>query len=481
MKPTKHALTVLVILLALLISAVSECEENPSAPSDYYVDALGGDDANPGTMDEPWQSLTRVGSQTLVPGDVVHFKRGSVWQGESLRIGAQGEEGAPILFQPYGTGDAPRIEQGTIVFSGAAHVVVTGFEVTGARGAAVSLQQGTHHVEVSGNHLHHNFLGVWMGDGVGDNNRVVGNEIDTNSGHGVAVDEVFCSPGNETVIADNDIHGNVWHGIELSGNYHIVEYNHVYDNGANPDGTDDMPGHSGIHLFSRFHADEPDKGGDHNVIRYNVVHDTRDPSPAAADGNGIQMDMWCDDNFVHDNVVFHNDGPGIISFGGSRNTIVHNTLYDNGLLRGARPARTQLMIYSSDEVSAEDNVIADNIACSKDPDTYALFVGDDARTRGNTFSLDLCFNEAGGFLFGRGSEGSLSMDEWNAEPWADDRVGDPAFVDPSSHDLHLLPDSPAIDAATSVPGIVDDIDGDPRPCPGTAGPDIGADEYCPAS
>jgi hypothetical protein len=52
----------------------------------------------------------------------------------------------------------------------------------------------------------------------------------------------------------------------------------------------------------------------------------------------------------------------------------------------------------------------------------------------------------------------------------------PPFVSPT--DLHLLfTQTPLADAATPLPGITVDIDGDPRPTPGHSVPDMGADEF----
>ncbi|MEZ5043593.1 MAG: choice-of-anchor Q domain-containing protein [Saprospiraceae bacterium] len=52
---------------------------------------------------------------------------------------------------------------------------------------------------------------------------------------------------------------------------------------------------------------------------------------------------------------------------------------------------------------------------------------------------------------------------------------DPLFVDAANGDLHLQPCSPAIDAGTAT-NVQDDLDGNPRPFPGTA-VDMGAYEY----
>ncbi len=442
-------------------------------PGIFYVDALEGEDTNPGTLELPWRTLARVSGHDFAPGDHIRFRRGCVWEGEFLVITGEGTANSPIVYETYGSGDPPRIRGGGVGIDGAAHIILTGLEVEGGDYAGISLQNGAQHVVISGTRLHHNAAGIWMGNGVGMHNRIIGNVVYLNKGNGIAVDSAFCVPGEETIIAANEIYSNAWHGIELSGNYHIVEGNIVHGNGANPDGTDNLVGHSGIHLFSRYHESDPDQGGDHNIIRGNIVYDTRDRNAEATDGNGIQMDMWCDDNLVYNNVAWGNDGPGIIIYGGSRNGVFHNTLYGNGLHLGNRWAQTQLMVASSDEVVAADNLIVNNIAFSTQADAYAVFIGETSADLSNAFAHNLYFNTAGGNLIGRGSEGAIPLSEWNRTDWADDLVGDPRLANIATGDVHLLPDSPAIDAGERVSWLTSDFEGDPRP---SGGYDIGADE-----
>jgi parallel beta-helix repeat protein len=480
----RHKKLILFILFILLVECglfagwFSNALEARVVSGVFYVDAQNGDDTNPGTIEQPWQTLGKVANTGFAPGTRIRFKRGAVWDGEYLDIAAQGAENAPIVYEAYGTGNPPKIQNGAVALSGAQYAIVRNFEVTGSPYAGIALQDGTHHTQILSNTLHDNAGGIWTGNDVGMSNRMAENSIYLNQGNGIAIDSVFCTPGNETVIAYNEIYSNAWHGIELSGNYHIVENNVVYSNGANPDGTDDLVGHSGIHLFSRFHEGDPDMGGDHNIIRNNIVYDTRDRNDDATDGNGIQMDMWCDDNLVYNNIAYHNDGPGITIFGGSRNRIFNNTLYDNGLHLGYRWAKTQLMVGSSEEVAAADNAITNNIAFSTDEETFAVFIEDTSQPLDNVFAANLYFNAAGGNLTGRGSEGAVSLSEWNRMDWADDLEGNPLFMDAATWDFHLSSASPAIDTGRTVSWLLTDLDGNPRPCPAGGNYDIGVYELC---
>ena len=99
------------VLISLLAVSLAPCigpatSEIPSAT--YYV-ANNGDDDDTGTSpSSPWQTVARVNTASLEPGDRVLFRRGDEWY-EALTITTSGEAGKPILFGAYGTGPRPRI------------------------------------------------------------------------------------------------------------------------------------------------------------------------------------------------------------------------------------------------------------------------------------------------------------------------------------------------------------------------------------
>lgn len=77
--------------------------------ADYYVDATGGNDTNNGTSTStPWQTITKVNSTVLQPGDNVYFKRGETFDGK-LDIRESGSSGNPITFSAYDSGANPVI------------------------------------------------------------------------------------------------------------------------------------------------------------------------------------------------------------------------------------------------------------------------------------------------------------------------------------------------------------------------------------
>lgn len=90
------------------------------APKSFYIDSENGDDGNPGTIEAPWQTLSKLNDFTqtdaLVPGDQVLLKRGSVFENETLQFSGMGTEQQPIVISDYGDGeDLPRLDGNGVV------------------------------------------------------------------------------------------------------------------------------------------------------------------------------------------------------------------------------------------------------------------------------------------------------------------------------------------------------------------------------
>lgn len=75
----------------------------------YYVDVAGGSDGNDGlSQATAWKTVAKVNGSTFSPGDQILFGRGGVWN-ESLVPPSSGTSGNPIIFDAYGTGEAPTL------------------------------------------------------------------------------------------------------------------------------------------------------------------------------------------------------------------------------------------------------------------------------------------------------------------------------------------------------------------------------------
>ena len=78
----------------------------------YYVDAnaaAGGDGLSPETA---WKTLAQVNAHgSFLPDDQILFKRGCVWEGETLSPKGYGVEGHPIIIDSYGEGALPILDR----------------------------------------------------------------------------------------------------------------------------------------------------------------------------------------------------------------------------------------------------------------------------------------------------------------------------------------------------------------------------------
>jgi len=106
----KNKLSCLLGVTVLLFAFVAHA--NRTTPATFYVDNEAGNDANTGTTTAAaWQTLDRVNSAELIPGDSVLFKCGGLWRGQL--ISKNGSSSARIVYGAYGTGAKP-ILQGSI-------------------------------------------------------------------------------------------------------------------------------------------------------------------------------------------------------------------------------------------------------------------------------------------------------------------------------------------------------------------------------
>jgi hypothetical protein len=104
--------------------------------ADYYV-APTGDDANPGTLDQPWRTIQKA-ANVMVAGDTVYVKEGTYLKdgvcGEYCGIAPKnsGSAAAPITFKVY-PGHKVVVDQnfeyaGFFIYD-KSYITVEGFEI----------------------------------------------------------------------------------------------------------------------------------------------------------------------------------------------------------------------------------------------------------------------------------------------------------------------------------------------------------------
>ncbi|MFA5190837.1 MAG: right-handed parallel beta-helix repeat-containing protein [Verrucomicrobiia bacterium] len=97
--------------LALFAAMTTEAADAASDPVTYYVDSVGGRNANAGTSPETaWQDFANINGRTLGAGERLLIKRGSVINQE-LRLGAKGTAERWAEIGAYGEGARPIIRR----------------------------------------------------------------------------------------------------------------------------------------------------------------------------------------------------------------------------------------------------------------------------------------------------------------------------------------------------------------------------------
>jgi hypothetical protein len=393
---------------------------DPSPGPTYYVDGDDGDDANPGTSPATaWRTLAKASQAPLAPGDRLLFRRGGSWTG-SLKLSRSGTSELPIVIGAYGSGDLPRIRDGSscVVMSGS-YLVLREIHADGCSWAGIQISGSANQVEQS--LITRNVAGVQVRAGAADN-RILRNVLRDNNRMSV----LTRSPTDDDSGA---------FGVLLQGDGTVVAYNTI----------------SGSDAFS-----------------YDYGHDG-----AAVEVYGGQR------NHIHHNLAIDNDA--FSELGNARssdNTFAYNVvrsslpaavfLVTRGANSGYGPVlRTTLYNNSVVLTGASSEGFVCHAGCGPDILTMRNNIIQAVRKVGYA---DAPFDEDHNLYFGGARQFAMG-----------DRslAGDPLFVDEAGGNLRLRSSSPAIDRGVDV-GYANDIDGAPVPAPGGSdrppAPDLGAYE-----
>ena len=245
----------------------------------------------------------------------------------------------------------------------------------------------------------------------------------------------------------------------------------VFNNGR------DSIGSSGIHLFA-FTPD--DNAGDYNIIRYNTCYGNIE-DVSGPDGNGIQLDQWCDNNQVYCNICYGNDGAGISVYDSAGSNIFNNTLFNNGLNKNSSHVFKGEIYLASDFTKNVDHVqnvtVENNIIVSNREDIPAIAVCKLTSNNALTIGNNLIYKTTSGNLFVWGTVSGTDISQWNGfTGGVNDISQNPVFTAaiPSTIDgFKLSQSSPGVDQGITV-GIATDIMGT-KIFQGKA-PDLGAIE-----
>lgn len=475
--------------------------------SSYYVSPLGND-ANAGSIDQPWLTIQRA-ANTLAPGDTVYVRDGIY--NEAVAVNVSGSPTGGLISFVNFPNESPVIDGGTLTppsndFSGLfyirdrSYIVVQGFELrnfreTTGRGApsGIHVEGASHDIRIRGNNIH-------------------GIEFDTANGNAFGISIYGTSkaqPITNLVIDGNEVHhlktGNS-ESLVLNGNVtnFAVTNNRVHDN--NNIGID----------FIGFEKTCPDPKQDQardGVCRNNVVWNISSLTNPAYRGDTSATGIYCDgaarvliernvislcdygaelssehsgrtsrDCVFRDNFVFWCRHPGL-SLGGyaARNTggtyhctVTGNTFFQNNTSdQGDGEIMFQFRVFNC--------VLKNNILVAG-PSGLLISNATPARnTSGDVLDYNLYFSPLGvdGSMWVWKNRQNDGFAAWKNASRQDVHsiFADPKLVDTGTPDLHIQAGSPAIDAGD--PALLPaegetDIDGGARLDAGNM--DIGADE-----
>lgn len=506
----------------------------------YYVDGGRGNDNNAGTLTAPWATLAKA-VQMVQAGDVVTVAAGDYRSQGDIYIERQGSEQAPIHFVSASPGQALvhsfsirnsqwltlsgfRIrgasplppawqEMPAVVVDDPAVGVINPNETWLVRAGRVSRKYATYitllksrvdswtqgigvrasaHILLSDNDISDHTAGISVMDESQDvrieRNRLhhLGWGVYTIRGQRAA----YSLQGG--VIAHNHIYQNLSTGVWLHKDAHdnrveanLIEYsgighisthegsarNLIVGNQLRYGGyyseTMENPGSSGISIHS---------SGPGNRVEGNFISDQVDITQR--DGNGIIVDYTPHGALVANNIVYRNMGNGITSTHSGNNTIIHNTIVENGYNSQARWVGVGIGMAQVEDVN---NIIANNLLWHNAKGEM-YFGGLLAQQRYVDHNLYRGASGGAGPLVSDAHDGQRSyqtlaqLHQVGVGQHAQ-VADDSPFVDLSQGDFRLRAGSEAIDTATPLHSIAGDFDGRPRPQ--GAAPDIGAFEFSP--
>lgn len=437
-----------VILLALLLFGTA-C---PAWAISYYVSPAGSD-ANPGTRDLPWQTITKA-ANTLKAGDTVFIGSGTYRESVTpVNSGASGQyisytarEGATVIVD----GASVSLEEYTGLFfiANKSYIKVSGLQIRNAGpnpNNAGILVDASHHIILQGNRTSNTVssgIGVWNSSEI----AVEANEV-----------ELACNDGQQECIT---VAGTC--GFTVAGN-------HVHHNGPGSNGGEGIDIKDGscngrvsgnnVHDLSRLgiYVDAWDKHTYGVTIDKNRVANCRnDGITLASEMGGLLEEVLVSNNVVSDNllhgIAVTPNGP--VTAPPMRNiTIINNTFHNNGDGNVPSPWGGGIAV---DNPNLENLVIRNNIF--SDNLFFQILV--DVPVTG----LQVDHNLIDGFRDYAGETlGTFPV------------TGDPLFVDAAAGNYRLQVGSPARDKGTASGAPADDFDSIKRPQ--GQGVDLGAHEY----
>lgn len=407
-KPTMRS----VLAAVLLLAAGGGVWAN-----DYFV-APDGDDANPGTQEQPWRDPVAA-ARKLQPGDTLHFRAGTYRCRTDRVIGLgparSGEEGRPIAFRNWNNEHVRLDVSGTqwgVSNNGFSWIEFDGFEIFGS------------------GHNNMKFAKRRGADAYGSHVTVRNCEL-----HSSAGENLFAIHTPHLLIENCRFHSSGRsHGLYLQVGCHNAVIRHCT--------SENNRGNSGM----QFNAAQ---GGITNaLVEGNLLR---------GNAQGFSLMGVVSSTFRH-NVVFNNafDGPRgagrrelIMWTYGENPTVCENNIFENNTFVNLVPSGHKLEQLVQSRTGTKNIVFRNNVFAVRGRPVFTL-----EHFQGFVFENNCLHNIGGGeHVRGQGALPDFAKKQGLKESGT--ITADPMFEDVQSGDLRLREGSPCIDAgvetASSVP------------------------------
>lgn len=427
----------------------------PTPIIDYgtFFVSPAGDDANPGTLLQPWRTIQKA-ADTVTVGVTIIVQAGEY--DERVAVNRSGEAGVPNTFQA----------QGKVVVRGftlrANYVVIRNFEIA-----------NTPDNSIDG-------WGIFV---EGSNCLLENNYIQHATRGGI---QLYAVPGFENltsncVVRNNRLYRNSQMGIDVRGRNHLIEGNEIWGTIQHHPSMAVQP--------SWVDADGVQFHGSGHIFRGNYIHDI-----SYSDPENVDPHIDCFQTFV--SLPYQE---------AASNVLFERNRCDNAQVAGVRKYSSGFMINGASGITIRNNIIrayvgingldSSELTILNNTFTSDLTLSPSYNPTGITFTSvadstiqnNIFYDLPGHIIYlvkvtGLNAGRNLAYRSdgkplWTTDSYshADDLWGiDPLLVSPTNY--HLQAGSPAIDAGYAA-AVTNDYDGHPRPQ--GQGYDIGAFEYSP--
>ncbi len=311
------------ICFLLVVAAIVICLAGAASATEYFV-ATNGNDANPGTIDQPWQHVA-YGVQQLSAGDTLNVRAG-VYDEHLYIDTVNGEPGAYITIQSY-DGDLAAVLTDYVDFYARQYMKLIGFEISGGTNT-VHIEPGrklnprSQYIYIQRCYVHDSEGGDAIK--VNQSDYIFIEDCEVVRGADQVIDFVWV---NHSAVRRSYLHDFLDAGFYCKGGslYDVVEdcvLSHALDSvtiAMRFGGTTDK----------RFRNPDSSYSSEYCVFRNNVIRDAE----RGANGTYETWYAYFYNNTIHNcgspnyGIIMHHADPPVTSDGGSRHLFYYNNVF----------------------------------------------------------------------------------------------------------------------------------------------------------